>query len=193
MPAQQVGLIEVLRLRWSERDMLTRPRLAPAFSAEAPSHVAESAAPASSPPPGQSGASASAIGVSVSRSVAPASAASGSGASSGFVTSRTAPAPVASNLAHVSHAAAAPAVVPTNQAQASRVVRGACPGCGQSVWSDDEGRMREGDSYFHGECFKGMCGGCGEVVHADQDRSKIGGEYWHDDCIATSSQAPRGR
>ena len=56
-----------------------------------------------------------------------------------------------------------------------------------NVLSNDEGRRREGDTYFHGDCVKGNCGGCGRIVHKDAPRAKIGGEYWHDDCAANLS------
>ena len=62
-------------------------------------------------------------------------------------------------------------------------IRGVCDGCGQNVMSNDEGRMREGDKYYHGACVKGQCGGCGLVVHADSARASILGEYWHAECM----------
>jgi hypothetical protein len=72
-------------------------------------------------------------------------------------------------------------------------VRGVCPGCGLNVWSDDESRKREGNVYFHGACIKGTCSGCGKVVHVDQDRKKIGAEYWHEDCAPGPSSRGRQR
>ena len=111
--------------------------------------------------------------------------------SSGFVTGRVAPAPLAPTLAAVSHAVApGPLAAPT---EAPPEVRGVCPGCGLNVWSDDEGRKRDGDDYFHGACVKGTCGGCGKVVHVDQDRKKVGGEYWHEDCAPGPSSRGRQR
>ncbi len=47
---------------------------------------------------------------------------------------------------------------------------------------DEEGRVREGDKYFHLHCIKGHCGRCGRIVHADADRVKLGGVYFHRDC-----------
>jgi hypothetical protein len=48
--------------------------------------------------------------------------------------------------------------------------------------SDDEGRKREGDKYYHSDCIKGLCGGCGRIVHADAERVRLSGIYWHRDC-----------
>ena len=62
-------------------------------------------------------------------------------------------------------------------------VRGVCDGCGQNVMSDDEGRQREGDKYYHTDCVKGRCGGCGQVVHANSARASIRGVYWHAECM----------
>ena len=89
----------------------------------------------------------------------------------GFVTTRNPPSVVAPVLSNV------PA------AQAAAVVRGVCPGCKANVMSDDDGRSREGDTYYHERCIKGMCGGCGLIVHADSARVRRGAEYWHTDCV----------
>jgi hypothetical protein len=61
--------------------------------------------------------------------------------------------------------------------------RGVCDGCGQNVMSDDEGRQREGNKYYHAGCVKGRCGGCGQVVHASSARASIRGVYWHAECM----------
>ena len=62
-------------------------------------------------------------------------------------------------------------------------VRGVCDGCKQNVLSNDEGRKREGNKYYHEQCVKGMCGGCGQIVHADAERVQLSGVYWHRDCV----------
>ena len=61
-------------------------------------------------------------------------------------------------------------------------VRGVCDGCGQNVMSNDKGRKREGEKYYHEQCVKGLCVGCGRIVHANAERVKVSGEYWHRDC-----------
>jgi hypothetical protein len=61
-------------------------------------------------------------------------------------------------------------------------MRGICDGCGENVMRDEEGRVREGDKYFHLHCIKGHCGRCGRIVHADADRVRLGGVYFHRDC-----------
>ena len=62
-------------------------------------------------------------------------------------------------------------------------IRGVCDGCGQNVMSNDEGRKREGDNYYHAECVRGQCGGCGRVVHTKSARASIRGVYWHAECL----------
>ncbi len=62
------------------------------------------------------------------------------------------------------------------------VVRGICDGCRGNVMDADDGRVREGDKYYHAACIKGSCGGCHLIVHADAERKKEGGVYWHNDC-----------
>ena len=81
------------------------------------------------------------------------------------------PAPQLASIAHAQGASSEPIEV-----------RGLCDGCGENVMSDDEGRVREGDNYFHLGCIKGYCGGCGRVVHADANRVKVDGVYFHRDC-----------
>ena len=81
------------------------------------------------------------------------------------------PAPQLANIAHIGG--------PSSQAVE---VRGMCDGCGQYVMSDDEGRLREGTKYFHLGCILGHCGHCGRIVHADADRVKVRGLYFHRDC-----------
>ena len=64
-----------------------------------------------------------------------------------------------------------------------------CPGCQRNVLSNDEGRFREGEVYFHMDCIKGYCGGCGKVVHKEALRTKRNGLYWHDQCAAGGNRA----
>jgi hypothetical protein len=169
----QVALLEALRLRWSERKLLEgererllaelKPEPAAASAAQSVAQVAPQAAPlhAAAPAP------------------APAPAAA---AADGFITNRNAPAPAAAALGNVPHAAAAN-VAAANAAGAPSV-RGVCPGCQRNVLSNDEGRVREGEVYFHTDCIKGYCGGCGKVVHKEALRTKRIGLYWHDQCAA---------
>jgi hypothetical protein len=53
-----------------------------------------------------------------------------------------------------------------------------------NVLSNDEGRVREGEVYFHADCIKGYCGGCGKVVHKEALRTKRNGVYLHAECAA---------
>jgi hypothetical protein len=70
-------------------------------------------------------------------------------------------------------------------------VRGVCEGCGEYVMSNDEGRKREDDKYYHSECIKGRCGGCWLIVHANDDRVRLSGVYWHRDCDNTRAESSR--
>ena len=71
------------------------------------------------------------------------------------------------------------------------VVRGVCDGCGQNVMSDDEGRHREGNKYYHSNCVKGMCGRCNKIVHANAERVSQADMYWHREC-AGNMAGPSG-
>ncbi len=122
---------------------------------------------------------AAAANPSASQAAAPAASAAqavaaGSSQASGFIVGRSAlAAPAAPVLASV----------PQLGAEEPVEVRGVCDGCGQNVMSHDEGRKREGSKYYHELCVKGLCGGCGRIVHANADRGKMAGVYWHRDCL----------
>jgi hypothetical protein len=70
-------------------------------------------------------------------------------------------------------------------------IRGVCDGCGEYVMSNDEGRTREDDKYYHSECIKGRCGGCSLIVHVNDDRVKQSGVYWHGDCVSNRAESSR--
>ena len=90
----------------------------------------------------------------------------------GFVDNRHLPPPAAPVLANVPHASSS-----------SVEVRGRCDGCGLNVMSNDDGRQREGEAYFHQQCVKGHCGSCGLIVHARTlNRVYVGGRYYHPNC-----------
>jgi hypothetical protein len=65
------------------------------------------------------------------------------------------------------------------------VVRGICDGCGENVMDADNGRVREGDKYYHAACIRGSCGGCHLIVHSNAERQQRAGVYWHNDCWLT--------
>jgi hypothetical protein len=92
-----------------------------------------------------------------------------------FLGART-PAPPASGhaLANVEHG---------NVNSEAPTVRGICDCCGIGVLGSDNGRVREGEKYYHAQCVKGQCGGCGLVVHSDANRENRGGVYWHIGCL----------
>ena len=70
-------------------------------------------------------------------------------------------------------------------------IRGVCDGCGEYVMSNDEGRKREDDKYYHAECIKGRCGGCRLIVHALDERVRLSGVYWHHDCDSDRAESSR--
>jgi hypothetical protein len=92
----------------------------------------------------------------------------------GFIEIRSAPPPAPPVLAGIQQ---------LNEEEHGEI-RGVCDGCGQNVMSNDEGRWREGSQYYHEQCIKGLCGGCGLIVHANAERVRIAGVYWHSDCRA---------
>jgi hypothetical protein len=63
-------------------------------------------------------------------------------------------------------------------------MRGTCLGCNRSVMSTDEGRVKEGENYYHRACVKGPCSKCGKNVYAEQERGREGPEaaYFHIAC-----------
>jgi hypothetical protein len=71
------------------------------------------------------------------------------------------------------------------------VVRGVCDGCAGNVMSNDDGRWREDGKYYHLECIKGRCGGCGLIVHANDERVRLSGVYWHHDCDSNRAESSR--
>jgi hypothetical protein len=77
------------------------------------------------------------------------------------------------------------------EAEEEPEVRGMCDGCGEYVMSNDEGRKREDDKYYHSECIKGRCGGCGVIVHANDERVRLSGVYWHHDCDSNRAESSR--
>ena len=115
-----------------------------------------------------------------------------------FMTSRQPPPPVAGRSLQ---GAAGPAEQgqPTGGSNALQAadeeeeaeVRGVCDGCGEYVMSNDEGRKREDDKYYHSECIKGRCGGCSLIVHANDERVRISGVYWHHDCDSRRAESSR--
>ncbi len=90
-----------------------------------------------------------------------------------FVTVRSGPSSAAPALSNIAAA---------EEAAEAATVRGRCDGCRRNVLSNDEGRQREGDKYYHSKCVKGFCGGCGLIVHIDARRVKRDRVYWHADC-----------
>ena len=71
------------------------------------------------------------------------------------------------------------------------VVRGVCDGCAGNVMSNDDGRWREDGKYYHLKCIKGRCGGCGLIVHANDERVRLSGVYWHHDCDGQRAESSR--
>jgi uncharacterized protein with PQ loop repeat len=83
----------------------------------------------------------------------------------------------------VAPAALLPAIASgISRAPAPGAFRGECPACKEGVYTTDEGRVREGDSYYHEGCVKGACSKCGENVYGDQARGHENGAYFHLEC-----------
>ena len=151
-----MALIEALKLHLAERSRLQEEQGASAIAAaEQPAAVAAA------------GSQAAAAGASQAASA-------GVSQADGFIEIRSVPPPAPPVLAGVQQ---------LNEEEQVEI-RGVCDGCGQNVMSNDEGRLREGSQYYHEQCIKGLCGGCGLIVHANAERVRIAGVYWHSDCRA---------
>jgi hypothetical protein len=61
-------------------------------------------------------------------------------------------------------------------------LRGECPACKRNVYTTDEGRVKEGNAYYHAGCVKGVCTKCNNNVYGDQARSREGDAYYHLEC-----------
>jgi hypothetical protein len=166
MLAYKLGIVKVIRLRRSERDLLrSESRRLNVAVRHASGTAGAGAASGVMQPRGPS------LGATV---VVPTAVAPRTASDLEFIVSRAGPS-----------RSAAPRLAGTAVAAVDEdvSVRGVCDGCGQDVLSNDEGRKREGDKYYHEECVKGQCGGCGRVVHAESARASIRGVYWHAECL----------
>ena len=172
----KIGQLECLRLRWKERISLKVERtrvlteLAHGGRLESVIPGSPAAAPQTAAQPDSAPAPAGAAGAAV-----------GSPSANDFILNRNTPAAAAPNLGQVPHAPGT-ASAASQQAAAPPEVRGVCPGCARNVLSNDEGRHREDDIYYHSECVKGWCGRCGKIVHSNGARTWVDGEYWHVGC-----------
>ena len=169
----KIGQLKCLRLRWKERISLRveRTRVLTElgrFESVVPGGPA--AAPQTAAQPDSAPAPAGAAGAAVE-----------SPAATAFILNRNTPAAAAPNLGQVPHAPGT-ASAASQQAAVPPEVRGVCPGCERNVLSNDEGRHREDDIYYHSECVKGWCGRCGKIVHNNASRTRVDGDYWHMDC-----------
>jgi hypothetical protein len=156
----KVGQLECLRLRWKERTTLRveRTRLL--------TELMHSGRFESVLPGGPAAALAAAPAAAVAAAPAPAAA----DLDPEFTLARNAP-------------VIASAAGPSNGPQEPQgAFRGVCPACDRNVYSTDEGRIREGDRYYHLQCVKGVCGRCGQNVYGDQERGRDGAMYYHIEC-----------
>ena len=171
----KISLCEQIRLHQTVKEGLKRQRatLLAQLNGNMPSSAVAAVAAASSGAHGSTAAAAAPLGAAAAAPSASQHAIDGDHAQ--FVGARApAPPPAGHALAYVEHAGAS---------SGPPTVRGICDGCGVGVLSNDNGRVREGESYFHAHCVRGHCGGCGLVVHAASGREKRGGVYWHAECV----------
>ncbi len=170
----KISLCEQIRLHQTVKEGLKRQRatLLAQLNSNTPSSAAAVAVD-SSRAHGSAAAAAAPLGAAAAAPSASQQAIDGDHAQ--FVGARAPAPPLAGHaLADVEHAGAS---------SGPPTVRGICDGCGQGVLSNDNGRVREGESYFHAHCVRGPCGGCGLVVHAAAGREKRGEVYWHAECV----------
>ena len=197
MLAFKLAKISLIRLRWSEREMLQveRTRLLAELAQQAQgSGPLLTSAPVPAADGSNTAPAAPALGASVPAHVAAASGAHNIVASAPVLalSSAAAPAPalaeldpaftLARNLPAASHAPGSSAAGPSNVSQELRAFRGECPACRRNVYTSDEGRVKEGDHYYHQECVKGVCTLCSKTVYGDQERGRDGDAYYHIHC-----------
>jgi hypothetical protein len=198
MLAFKLAKIPLIRSRWKELEMLQveRTRLLAELLAHGSGDGAVlPAAPA--PTANGSNMGQAALAASADAPVALAGGAPNNAASApaAQVVSAPAPAPAALDpeftLAR-NASAVSQAPVSASAAGASNSVpqepqgafRGVCPACQRNVYTSDEGRVREGEHYYHAGCVKGPCNRCGKSVYGDEERGRDseGGAYYHVQC-----------
>ena len=196
MLAFKLAKIALIRLRWSQREMLQveRTRLLAELAQQAQGNgPVLTAGPASAADGIDAAPAAPAAGASVPAQVAAASGVHNIVASAPALALSPAPAPaqagldpeftLARNVPAVSQAPRSSAPGPSNASQEEpQAFRGECPACHRNVYSSDEGRVREGDHYYHQECVRGVCHRCSKNVYGDQERGRDGDTYYHIQC-----------
>lgn len=179
MLAFKLAKIPPIRLRWREREMLQveRTRLLADLLQE--SHGVGNGP---MPTPG-----AAANGDSTAQAT-PAEGANGQVPAAGgahnvaiIVVPAPAPAPAMPEFT-VARNAPISARASTSSAPEEPSFRGVCRACNRNVYSSDEGRVKEGDHYYHRECVKGVCSRCGNSVYGDQERGRDEDTYYHIQC-----------
>ena len=135
MLTYKMGLCEQVRLQMTMKDGLKAQRsmLLAELEADVPSPGSQSSVSSAAAGSPQLSASAAAEGSQQQHG--------------GFIVSRSVPPPPAPP--------ALPNVQQLDAAEEGVVVRGVCDGCKQNVMSNDEGRKREDDKYYHEQCIKG--------------------------------------
>jgi hypothetical protein len=191
MLAFKLAKIPLIRLRWREREMLqverTRllvdllqasrgagngPMPTPGAAADGDSaaHPASQATPAEGASAQVAAAGGGHNGVVNAPALVPAPAPAPAALDPEFTFARNAP---------VSSSAAGPS---RSSAPEEPSFRGLCPACNRNVYTSDEGRVKEGDRYYHRQCVKGVCRRCGNNVYGDQERGREGDAYYHIQC-----------
>jgi hypothetical protein len=207
MLAYKAGLVEVIRLRWNERVLLKaeQERAAVQSALQRPIAVPEGQDSQNISLPPSVNACVLGMPPAAGNSLAPLTNA-GSGASSSEASSFQAapdtpavahslpvPAPVLLNPefavarsapSDATASGSAAAAAGTLRDTANQTFRGKCPAWNRNVYSTHEGRVKEGDRYYHQECVKGPCSKCGRNVFAEQERGRDGpgAPYFHITC-----------
>ena len=182
MLAYKAGLIEALRLRYQERKRL-RVELTLLLAelrreSEPSSSVGLLATPLSVPPnPGVADVGGGASDAQPSANDAPHAPTEVAEQGPEFIVARNAAS--SSGGAPSSGASGSTSGIASGSAGA---LRGECPACKRNVYATDEGRVKEGNSYYHAECVKGVCTKCNNNVYGDQARLREGDAYYHLEC-----------
>jgi hypothetical protein len=190
MLAYKAGLIEALRLRYQERKRL-RVELTLLLAelqreSEPSSSVGPVALPLSGPPnSGVADVGDGASNAQPSANDAPHAPAEVAAPGPEFIVARNAASSSGGTSSSGSGGAPSSGASGSTSGIASGsagALRGECPACKRNVYTTDEGRVKEGNTYYHAECVKGVCTKCNNNVYGDQARSREGDAYCHLEC-----------
>ena len=190
MLAYKAGLIEALRLRYQERKRLRVELTLLLAELQREREPSSSVGPVVPPLSGLPNSGVSNVGDGASDAQPPAHDAPHAPAEVAeqgpeFIVARNAASSsggAASSGSGGASGSGAAGSAPASASGLAGALRGECPACKRNVYTTDEGRVKEGNTYYHAECVKGVCTKCNNNVYGDQARSRAGDAYYHLEC-----------